>query len=299
MSPTNLAIVLLVAGNFVAALSDVAVKLLDGGVPPFQYVFLRQLVAVMLLLPLWLRLNRQQRQLTNPGATLLRSHLIILGSGCMIVSLTYLPLATANAVFYTAPLLMLPLSKWLFGERPPADKLLATLIGFAGVLVLLRPSQFHWAALFALGTALTVALYNLLSRKLPLEQPLLTTLFWTSLLSLPLSSLLAWWYWQPVASGQLGLIASSALLILTYNGLAVQAYKNEPAANIALSEYSGLVFVALFGLWWFDEVPTPLSLVGMLLIVLAIFPYRDWQARRKARSLAATEASVRQSEEHH
>lgn len=77
-----------------------------------------------------------------------------------MAALTYLPLVTANAIFYTAPLTMLPLSIWLFGEKATTDKVVSTLIGFTSVIVILRPSEFHWAAMFALGCAFTLALYN-------------------------------------------------------------------------------------------------------------------------------------------
>ncbi|MFA0703833.1 EamA family transporter, partial [Vibrio sp. 10N.222.48.A8] len=70
--------------------------------------------------------------------------------------------------------------------------------------IVLRPSQFHWAALFALGTALTLALFNVLVRKLPSEQTVVTTLWWTTLFSIPASLVLCFLYWQPVSVEHLG-----------------------------------------------------------------------------------------------
>ncbi|MGF1697409.1 DMT family transporter [Vibrio lamellibrachiae] len=274
MSATSLGILLLVLGNLTASLSDVAVKMLEGGISPFQYIFLRQLISLIVLVPFWLQLTKPQRGLTNPYLTLVRAKLVLIGSGCMMVAITHLPLATANAVFYAAPLLMLPLSIWLLQERPNRGKVLATIIGFVGVLIVLRPSEFHWAAIFAVGTALTLALFNILVRKIPKEQPVISTLMWTTLLSLPASGVLAWVFWQPIELMELGWVAVSALLILTYNGLAVMAYKKTHAYQIAIAEYSGLVFVTLFGIWWFDETPNLLTLVGIGLIVLPLMPIK-------------------------
>ena len=118
MSNITLGILLLVAGNFFASLSDVAVKLLNGEVPPLQYIFFRQLLSLLLITPLWLKQNKVQRQLKQAKITFARGQLILIGSGCMVVAITHLPLATANAVFYVAPLLMLPLSILLLDERP-------------------------------------------------------------------------------------------------------------------------------------------------------------------------------------
>ncbi len=280
-SPVTFAIILLVAGNLAASLSDVAVKLLEGGINSFQYVFLRQLLSVVLIMPLWLKQTKAKRSLTAPGLIAIRALLIMIGSGCMMVAITHLPLATANAVFYAAPLIMLPLSVWILKEIPPIAKVVATMIGFIGVLMVLRPSQFHWAAWFALGTAMTLAIFNILARKLPSEQSVVSTLFWTSLMTLPLSGILAAVYWQPVNSEQLLLVAISASLILTYNGLAVLAYRKAPAGQIALAEYSGLVFVVVIGIWGFNEIPDHLTALGIAMIILPLLPYKELLQRQR------------------
>ncbi|RJX72259.1 DMT family transporter [Vibrio sinensis] len=271
---TTHAIFFLIIGNLFASLSDVTVKLLDGGVSPFQYMFLRQLIAVILIWPFWRKVSTQQRRLSAPYLTLFRAHLVLIGSGCMMVSITYLPLATANAIFYAAPLLMLPLSIVLLKEYPSFGKVCATSIAFVGVLVVLRPSQYHWAALFALGTAVTLALFNIMARKLPKEQSVITTLFWTSLFSLPVAALLSVFHWQPISIREWLWIAASSLLILLYNGLAVLAYQRAPASQIALAEYTGLIFVVLFGVWWFNEIPDTLTAFGIILIILPLLPIK-------------------------
>ncbi|ODS10069.1 DMT family transporter [Vibrio scophthalmi] len=280
-SITTIAITLLVVGNLAASLSDVAVKMLEGGISTFQYVFLRQLFSVLIVLPLWLKQSKLQRALTAPAIITIRALLIIIGSGCMMIAVTHLPLATANAIFYAAPLLMLPLSVLLLKEIPPWGKALSTMIGFIGVLIVLRPSQFHWAGYFALGTAITLALFNLLARKLPAQQTVITALFWTSLISLPITAFLAYLTWQPLDWQALLLVACSAGLILLYNGLAVKAYKAAPAGQIALAEYSGLVFVVLLGVWGFNEIPDSMTALGILLIIIPLLPLKELIQRRK------------------
>lgn len=274
LEATYFAILLLIMGNLFASLSDVAVKLLNGEISTFQYIFIRQLLSVIVIGPLWIQLTKQQRQIHTPMLHIARAHLIILGSGCMFVAITHLPLATANAVFYAGPLLMLPLSAVLLRESPSITNILLALFGFIGVLVVLRPSEFHWAAWFALGTAVTLALFNISARKINSVQPLISTLFWTSLLSLPVSGFLAILYWQPTSIKHLLLILCSAGLILAYNGLAVRAYQRAPAVKIAIAENSGLVFVALFGFVWFNEIPDWLTALGIAMILLPLMPWK-------------------------
>ena len=273
-SATYVAILLLVIGNLAASLSDVAVKLLDGDVSTFQYVFVRQLLSTLVIFPFWWRQKPSQKKLYSPGLNLLRAQLILIGSGCMVIAITHLTLATANAVFYAAPLLMLPLAVLLLGEQITWQRVSAALFGFIGVLVVLRPSEFHWAATFALGTTFTLALFNVTARKLPTEQTIISTLFWTSLLSLPVSAVLAFVYWAPMTSEQMVLILASAGLILSYNGLAVMAYRRAPASHISVAENSGLVFVVIIGVIYFDEVPGWLTLIGIAMIVLPLIPWK-------------------------
>jgi drug/metabolite transporter (DMT)-like permease len=274
LSPQAIALWLLIAGNLTASLSDVMVKLLDGSVSPFQYIFIRQLISVAVIYPLWRKETQSARQLRSHSLNIFRAHLVLIGSGCMVVAITHMTLASANAVFYAAPLLMLPISVLMMGEKPSRSKVFGTLVGFVGVLIVLRPSQFHWAAFFALGTATTLALFNVSARKLPEQQSMISTLFWTSLLSLPVAGILAVWSWQPINASQLGLIAAGALLILVYNGLAVLAYRKAPAGEIGLAEYSGLVFVTLFGIWWFNEIPDWITAMGIMLIIAPLLPIR-------------------------
>lgn len=272
-SAVSIGIAILICGNLSSSLSDVAVKLLNGSVSAFQYMFIRQLLSVIIVTPLWLRLTPAQRDIGHWKINALRAHLVLAGSGMLLIAITYLPLATANALFYAAPLLMLPLSMLILGERPNKQKVLATAIGFIGIVIILRPEQFHWAVFAALGTASTLALYNVLVRKLPPQQPVISTLFWTGILSLPLSSLLAYQFWQPLHREQWLLIAASALFTLGYQGCCVVAYRQSETYKIGLAEYSGLIFVALFGYLWFNETPDLLTGLGILLIIIPMAPW--------------------------
>ncbi len=111
------AIITLVLGNLAQAFSDVLVKLIGPGFSPFQYMFLRQLLTLLVLLPFMLRVPRAAWGLGAWKWHLLRGHLCLLGGGGMMLALTQLPLATANAIFYVSPLLTLPLAAWLLKEK--------------------------------------------------------------------------------------------------------------------------------------------------------------------------------------
>ena len=285
-NPVNQAIVLLVAANLLASFSDVSLKILNGEVPTFQYVFIRQLLSVVMLLPFWLKLPVAKRQQGCCKIAFWRAQLILMGSACAMVAITFLPLATANAMFYVGPLLMLPLSVFLLKETPPRSKVIATSIGFAGVLVVLRPEHFHWAAIVGLGSALAMGLGNILIRKLPKDQHLISTLFWTGVMTLPLSLLLALPQWAYIEWRHVGWIMAINLFVLGYHALVVIGYKKAAAGQIALAEYSGLVFVTAFGVMWFDEIPDLLTVLGILLIVVPMMPI-NWKRLFNSKASAA------------
>lgn len=283
-------ILLLILANLVASFSDVSLKILNGEVPTFQYVFIRQFIGTLILLPFWLRLPKEQRQQGRCKVAFTRAQLILLGSACAMITITYIPLATANAIFYVGPILMLPLSVFLLGEKPAMKQIIATIIGFIGVLVVLRPEQFHWAGIAGLGCALSMGLGNILIRRLPSNQPLVNTLFWTNVMTLPLALILAIPGWSAISWTHLGWIVIINLLVLAWHALVVMAYKKVEANRIALAEYSGLVFVTWFGIMWFDEIPDMLTAIGILLIVVPMMPVK-WsklfRIKQKAEPVAA------------
>ncbi|ANT69301.1 DMT family transporter [Aeromonas hydrophila] len=269
------AIITLVLGNLAQAFSDVLVKLIGPGFSPFQYMFLRQLLTLLVLLPFMLRVPRSAWGLGAWKWHLLRGHLCLLGGGGMMLALTQLPLATANAIFYVSPLLTLPLAAWLLKEKINARVWLLGGMGLLGVVFVLRPGDFHLAGLGALVTAFTLALFNITGRKLPAGISVVATLFWANLLALPLTAGLAVHQWQPVDWRLLVLIGGSGIMQLLYHASCFYAYRQVEANRIAATEYSGLMFVVLLGVWLFGEVPAWNLWVGVSFILLAI----HWQRR--------------------
>jgi len=276
------AILLLVLANLLASFSDVALKVLNGEVPTFQYVFIRQFISLFFILPFWLKLPKAKYKEGCCKINFIRAQFLVGGSACAMIAITHLTLATANAVFYAAPLMMLPMSILFLKETPPLSKYIATGIGFIGVLIVLRPDQFHWAAIVALGSALTMAVGNILIRRLPENHHLLSTLFWTTLMTLPLACVLAIAQWQTISWINIMWITAINLFVLGYHALVVIAYKRSAVSNIALAEYSGLAFVTLFGVLWFDEIPDIFTALGILLIVIPMMPlpWRKWFAKK-------------------
>ncbi|MCS3460448.1 DMT family transporter [Aeromonas sp. BIGb0445] len=282
MNSVSAGMLYLVLGNLIAVFSDVLVKVLDPDQPIFQFVLFRQISAALLLAP-WLLWSWRRHPPVALKWHLLRAHIWAGGVCLMVIALTQLPLATANALFYAAPLLMVPLAVWIAGEAISRQKVLTALMGFIGVLIVLRPTEVNWAALAALGVALSLALNNLLIKRLPLQQPIAQTLFFTNVLSMPIIFALACWDPTPWQWHLLWPAFGSSALIMVYAGLCVLAYRKAEASKIASAEYTGLLVAVVIGAWLFDEQPGLPLLVGCLCIII---PLAAMARKSKAKPLA-------------
>jgi len=285
-NPTVIAILILVVANQIAVLSDALMKVAGEQASLFEILLYRQLSTLLMLLPLFLFTKQKLPQ--KPIVHIVRGHLWLLGSACMVLALVALPLATANALFYAAPIMMLPLGMWLHKTRINRTQLVAAMIGFAGVLVIIRPTEFNWGALAALGTALTLALSNLTVKYIPRQESVITSLFWTNMMVVPATFLLALPQLQGINWQLLYLAAGSSLFILFLHAGSVVAYKTADANTISSSEYTGLIGAAVVGWFSFGEMPDTLTWLGAAMIILPLVLIGKRSLRKPPKSELST-----------
>jgi drug/metabolite transporter (DMT)-like permease len=291
-------IFLMVLSVFLFSSMDAMIKWASHDYPTGQIVFFRNFIAfVPVLLFLW-RVDRSLSLRTGRlGGHLIRG---VVGVGSMFfffLALGLLPLADAIALGMSGPIFLTALSVPLLRERVGIRRWTAVLVGFAGVLIMVRPGSgvFQPAALTAIAGAFFYALAMVSIRHLSRSEPagaivFYFTLFATAagLLTLPLALLApAWidrWAW-PDATGWLaligiGLIGGVAQLTLTY------AFKLAPVAVIAPFEYGALVFGVTLGFLIWNEVPDRYIIIGAVIVVASglYILYRETKLRRLARS---------------
>ena len=265
----NSAILLLIIGNAMALISDVFIKLMEPGAPIFQFAFLRCVITLLLLLPLSGQLNRKHL-FTGLKVHAARAHIHLVGLVCMVIGLTNLPLATANAVFYAAPILVMVLAALIFKEKLSTMSVIAVFSGFGGIVVILRPAEFNWAAIAALAAALTLAINAVMVRKLPKEQTTVHKLLLNYLLIIPAAGALALWEGAAWDSSILISAGGSAVFILGYNITVLLAYKQVDANQVTSAEYTGLIWAVLIGWIGFNEMPDLWFAVGSAMIVVPL-----------------------------
>ncbi|MEH6671913.1 DMT family transporter [Halopseudomonas sp.] len=278
----NSAIALLVIGNALALISDVFIKFLEQGAPVFQYALMRCVITLLVLLPFWRQIDTG-KLFEGGGLHFVRGHVHLVGIVCMVYALVALPLATANAVFYIAPILVMILSVIFFGERLTSLSLAAVISGFAGILVILRPVEFSWAALGALGSAAALAVNAVLVRKLPARQSTAHKLLLNYLMIIPACLGLAVWEGAPWSNAVFVSALGSSVFILAYNVCVLMAYKHVAANQVTSAEYTGLIWAVLIGWLFFAEVPDLWFLFGSAMIVVPLLLIGLQQRRLRTR----------------
>jgi drug/metabolite transporter (DMT)-like permease len=255
------------------ALMDAGLKLLSAHYPPFQVAALRGAASLPYVL-VWALLTVGPARLLQVRwpLHLLRGVLGVLMMASFVYALRSLPLSTAYTVFFVAPLLITALSVPVLGERVGPRRWVAILVGFLGVLVVLRPTGegvLTLAGLAVLLSALGYSVSAITVRVLARTDSTQAMVVWL-MTSIALGAgLLALPHWTPLRGEHFGLIAGLGLAGALAQYCVTEAFRHGEASSIAPLEYTALVWgVALdFSLW--RVLPDGMTWVGAAIIVIS------------------------------
>jgi drug/metabolite transporter (DMT)-like permease len=274
--------VFLLAGFCLTSL-DTTAKYLVQDHSLFLVVWARYVGQMLVVAPFaWHRAGSGFWRTTHLSVQLLRSTMLLGATVCFFGGLRYLPLAEGSAILFLAPMLIVMLSGPLLGERPTRAHWVASIAGFAGVLVLLRPGSavFHPATLLFLGAALFNALYHMLTRKLTYED-VYTTLFYSALVgTIALTAALPWGFdavTLNVRDG--GLLLLLGLLAGLGHWFVIASYLLAPASLLTPFTYVQMIWAVAYGYVIFGQLPDGWSVLGIVVIVasgvyLAVMEHR-------------------------
>jgi drug/metabolite transporter (DMT)-like permease len=279
----------IVAAMLALSLQDSLIKWLGASYALHQIVLTRSLIAaavtlVVLAATARLALLRTRRWSLH----LSRGLLLVASNSFFFLGLIAMPIAEAVAMFFVAPLFITLLSVLLLAEPVGPRRLLAVLVGFAGVVIVVRPGSglFGYVALLPVGAAATYAIMQILTRRLGTTDSAVAMAFSVQIVFIAagiamglavgdgrfagsddpsLDFLLR--AWRMPSAADVPLFALVGLLIAAASVLLSQAYRITEAATIAPFEYIALPFAAIWGLLFWGEVPDATALVGMTLII--------------------------------
>ena len=257
------------------ALLDTTAKWLvdDAGVPVAQVIWLRFVFHVAFsVLVLWPFAFQPSLKSKKPGQQVLRSLLMLGSTGFNFLALRYLQLDQTITIFFLTPLLVAALAGPLLNEWVGWHRMIAIIVGFSGVLLVMRPGfgGIHWAAFLSLAATLSYALYNISTRYLAAFDPPAVTQTYSPLASLLLAMPFALYDWQTPDSAWIWvLFVSLGLWGGLGHWLLILAHRHAPAPILAPFTYLGLIFMSGLGFLVFRDVPSLWTLAGGAVVILS------------------------------
>lgn len=276
-----------------APLLDVCSKLAADNIPVGQITLGRFVVQAALMLPVVIVMGQWGRLTPRlAGLLVLRALFLVLSTYCFIAGIAVMPLADALALVFVEPFILLFLGHYLFGDAVGPRRIIASIIGFAGALLVIQPAfaTFGYVTLFPLGTAFMFAFYMLATRAMangmhPVPMQLHTALA-GSLICAPV-------IWLAQGSGLpeldpvlpqgidwiwlfgVGFWATTSHMCMTY------ALKFANAASLAPLHYSELVVAVALGYLVFGDFPNAMTWAGIAIIACSGL-YIIWRERAMA-----------------
>ena len=264
----------LIMGEVLLAAMAAIIKHLSESLSTEQILLFRNVAGLIILIPLVLRHGGTLLRTRHWHWHLMRGLVGVSAMYCYFWALAHMPLTEAFLVKLSSPLFM-PLIAWLWLSEPAGrNSLIALVVGFLGVIFILRPGAgdaITYVALVGLLGAVLAALAKVTIRRMSETEPSARIVFYfgviASLVSIPGATL----NWQPVSTSQwgwvllLGTLATLGQLALT------KAYRIAPTGKVGVYAYTAVIYGALMGWFLWDEIPLWTTWLGAALIIASGF----------------------------
>jgi drug/metabolite transporter (DMT)-like permease len=262
----------------------VGIKLLGHRLENFQIGFFRVVIGFLAILPFVAGSGLARLRTRHAGVHFVRAIFGLTAMYCSYYAIARMPLADYTGLSFTKPLFATVLAVAILGETVRWRRWTATLVGFLGVLVMVRPGggAFQPAALAALVDSFSIAFLVTLVKRLPATETPLTMLFYFGLFATVMSIGPAIYSWQwPTVLEWLLLIGVGVLGALSQM-FWIRAFRAGDASAVAPFDYLRLPIAAAIGFVGFSELPTAWPFVGAAVIVASTLyiAYREAQLRR-------------------
>lgn len=299
---TLIGIASLCGGVFVFSIQDAILKALSGDHAVTLAIVIRSLVGLPILL-MMVKAECGWKALATPRWPLLmlRGLILLVSYTTYYLAFPALPLAEAIALFFTSPIFVTILASALLRETVSPRAWGAVVAGFIGVLIILKPGSglFEPAALLSLFSAAAYGFSMVLARKAGGSAPTTVMAFYVNGVYLALAALLALLFkslglvhlghpsldflvrpWAMPGLTDLALMGLCGVIAAVAMSLLTHAYRMASANLVTVFEYTGMIWVPLWGFLFFGEIPTLSTLIGTAVIIVSgIYAVRAAQGR--------------------
>ncbi|MBF9028782.1 EamA family transporter [Rhodobacterales bacterium HKCCE3408] len=287
MTPNTRGALFMIGSMCAFTFNDALMKMLSGNLPLAQAVFLRGVVTSLLILalirarrlPLRPRLDGRDRWFL-----ILRSAAEVGAAYFFLTALFNMPIANASAILQALPLSVTLAGALFLGQPVGWRRLSAITVGFAGVMLIVRPGLegFTVFSLYALASVVCVTARDILSRMISATVPTLTVALVNAVWvggAFGIASLFT--DWQPLDPVTAVTLCGASVFLVGGYFFAVAAMRSGEIAVVAPFRYTSLLAAMILGIVLFSEVPDTLTLAGAA-IVVATGLYTFWRERKLA-----------------
>lgn len=272
MSPNTKGAVLMMASMAAYTINDALIKFTGGALPLFQLLTLRGAMTLALVMVGVWRMGAFDFRMSRRDGWLLaiRSLTEIAATYCFITALLNMPLANISAVLQMLPLTVTLGAALFFRETVGWRRALAILVGFGGMLLIVRPGAdgFNIYSIYALGAVLAVTMRDLVTRRMSdaLPSATVTIAVAAAILGFGLLGSLTE-QWQPVSAQNWMLLAGSSVFITGGYLFSIQVMRVGDVSFIAPFRYTGLLWALVLGWLMFDDWPDGVTMLGASIVV--------------------------------
>jgi drug/metabolite transporter (DMT)-like permease len=247
--------------------------------------FYRQAAGLIVLAPIIIRDPIGSFRTTRPWILIFRSSAGVIGLILSFYAYQEMPLADANALSFTRTLWMVPLAAFVLREKIGPVRVAATLVGFAGALIMIRPSGDHALSLPALAALASAFLFSLTvtgMKVMTRDHAPIVLLVWAAALGFvfTLPPALAVWRWP--APADLALLAVMGVFGTITQGAYIKGMQLGDAAVMAPVDYTRLIFAVALGFALFHETPSAVTMIGAAIIIVSTLYITVREARENA-----------------
>ncbi|WP_158747294.1 DMT family transporter [Acidisphaera sp. L21] len=253
------------------SLSDTMAKYVTQSVPAVELASIRYAVFVAMAGVPFLRRRSASIRSRRPALQILRGIGVVGSAISFILSLKYMQITEATAINFITPLLITVLAIPVLGEIVRPQGWAAVLVGFVGMLVVVRPGVggLHPAALLVLLSSLCWCMAMLITRRLVGLDRASVTLMWTAMTGFVLLLCALPFFLAPLTLRQLGLCLAVGVIASCGQLFSLLAYRYARATVLAPLTYAQLIWSSFFGYLVFRAVPDRWTLVGAVIIALS------------------------------
>ncbi len=288
-SPTMAAIGLMLMAMLFFSAMNVVIRFAARELDSTFIVLLRNICSLVLVVAWsgWLQKRRPRFPTSRISGHFWRASVGIVAMELWFHAISLLPLTLATALSFTTPIFSTIIAIMFLGERAGVRRWSAIVIGFIGMLIILRPGvgDISADALFVLGSSCMMAVAGVLVKTLTRTEAPETIVFYMALFMTPWAMIPAFGHMHSVSAYQLWLIFLISLFSTTAHLLMARAYMRADMVMLMPFDFSRLVFTAFMAYALFGETLDAPTLAGSLIIVASTVYIAHREAALKRRGL--------------